>query len=235
LSGKFLNVSRFLEKKDVEMRNIPTDKYNVAWFKLAECVSRGEKERALGVYRLLSHSFEDAAFAAQLQGDIFLAFDDKKGAAEQYAHAARLYISTNRLLQAAAIYEHLLTLDPGESSHYTTLIELYVQNDMPLRLVPHLQSLALMYLNKGLLEQAVALFDAHNDRDVSSAVLVRKQLVFALLDNDFIAPALVIPQVIKTIDELRLQNPESIEQFLADLERVNSVIAARALAYNAQN
>jgi hypothetical protein len=37
------------------MKQTQVDKHTIAWFKIAECVSRGEKERALGVYRLLSH------------------------------------------------------------------------------------------------------------------------------------------------------------------------------------
>ena len=30
------------------MRYIPNDKYTIAWFKLAECVTKGEKEKAFG-------------------------------------------------------------------------------------------------------------------------------------------------------------------------------------------
>ena len=63
------------------MRHVPSDKYNIAWFRLAECVSRGEKERALGVYRLLAHSFGDEAFAHQLMGDLLLSFDDAQALA----------------------------------------------------------------------------------------------------------------------------------------------------------
>ena len=58
------------------MKHLPSDKYNVAWFKLAECVARGEKEKALGVYRLLVHSLDEPAFIRQLEGDLLLAFKD---------------------------------------------------------------------------------------------------------------------------------------------------------------
>src|SRR5437899_218534 len=92
------------------MRYFPSDKYNVAWFKLAECVSRGEKERALGVYRLLAHSLNDSAFARQLQGDILLSFNDVAGAVEHYRTAATLYQQDERLLEAAAVYEHIVNL-----------------------------------------------------------------------------------------------------------------------------
>ena len=53
-----------------------SQKYSIAWFKLAECVGRKEKERALAVYRLLSHSIGDEALTTHLEGDILLSFDD---------------------------------------------------------------------------------------------------------------------------------------------------------------
>jgi hypothetical protein len=39
----------------------------VAWFKLADLITRKEKEKALNLYRLLSHSFEDRAYALQVE------------------------------------------------------------------------------------------------------------------------------------------------------------------------
>ena len=73
------------------MKHVPQDKYNVAWFTLAECVARGEKVRALGVYRLLAYSIDDSAFRRQLEGDILLAFQDKDDAIVKYKEAAFLY------------------------------------------------------------------------------------------------------------------------------------------------
>ena len=85
------------------MRHLPANKYNIAWFKLAECVSRGEKERALGVYRLLSHSLDDEAFVYQLEGDILLAFGDSLGAIQRYVYALQTYKRYTRFVEAAAI------------------------------------------------------------------------------------------------------------------------------------
>lgn len=109
------------------MKQIPSDKYTIAWFKLAECVSRGEKERALGVYRLLSHSLDDPALVRQLEGDIFLSFNDKQEAVTNYYQAAQLYKKDNRLLEAAAVYEHLLTIQPEDKKYRTVIIDLYNQ------------------------------------------------------------------------------------------------------------
>jgi len=79
--------------------------YSIAWFKLADIVSRGEKERALSVYKLLMHSIQDEAFALQLEGDILLSFDDD-AALDRYNIAANLYKKNGDYQKAIAIYEH---------------------------------------------------------------------------------------------------------------------------------
>ena len=99
---------KYVAKKRVQMmRYIPNDKYTIAWFKLAECVTKGEKEKAFGVYRLLKHSLEDQAYANQLEGDLLSAFADEK-AIEKYEHAAQLYYTQNRYKEAAILYEELI-------------------------------------------------------------------------------------------------------------------------------
>ncbi len=99
-------------------------KHSVAWFKIAEFVSRGEKERALAVYRLLAHTLEDPAFVQQLEADILLAFHDDT-AFEHYGKAAFLYIKTGKYSETAAIYEHLIMLEPSNQDQLKMLVELY--------------------------------------------------------------------------------------------------------------
>jgi len=135
------------------MKQIPIDKYNIAWFKLAEYVSRGEKERALGVYRLLSHSFDDAAFALQLEGDILWSFNDR-GAIDKYYEAAQLYKKDARVLQAAAVYEHLVTLHPDSIVCLLHLVDLYVILDAKSKVASNLAVLAELVL--GLVAQKKA-------------------------------------------------------------------------------
>lgn len=106
------------------MAQLRADKYNIAWFKLAEFVVRGEKERALGVYRLLVHSLPDEAFAAQLEGDLLLAFHDER-AIDAYLRAALHYEKSNRLAQAAAVYENLIGLQPMVLEHRVRVVQLY--------------------------------------------------------------------------------------------------------------
>jgi tetratricopeptide (TPR) repeat protein len=100
------------------------DTVNVAWFKLAEFVSRKEKERALGVYRLLAHSLPDDAFAAQLEGDLLMAFYDEK-AIDAYKKAARLYEKKGQLDHAALLYEQMLVLKPENKEFLVQALRLY--------------------------------------------------------------------------------------------------------------
>jgi hypothetical protein len=86
---------------------IPEEKSNIAWFKLAEFVMRKEKERALNIYRLLEHSFNNPAFAKQLEGDLLAAFHDEK-AREKYYQAAYIYESQDELFLALLMYEKVL-------------------------------------------------------------------------------------------------------------------------------
>jgi len=89
------------------MKLLSSGSHSIAWFKLADFVSRGEKERALSIYRLLVHSIADKAFAHQLEGDILLAFDDYV-AIEHYHLAANLYKKEHDYQKAIAVYKHVV-------------------------------------------------------------------------------------------------------------------------------
>jgi tetratricopeptide (TPR) repeat protein len=95
------------------MKTLASESYNIAWFKLADFVTRGEKERALSVLRLLMHSIADEALTYQLEGDILLAFDDHL-AFDRYANAATMFKKIGKMQQAIAIYQHALTFKEDE-------------------------------------------------------------------------------------------------------------------------
>ena len=101
---------------------------SIAWYKLADLIARREREKALSVYRLLSHSFEDKAYALQLEGDILYSLDDKN-ALEKYKQAAFLYRKEQRWINALSICEHLLELDPHNVELVGILLDLYVRLD----------------------------------------------------------------------------------------------------------
>lgn len=95
------------------MRSPASGIYTVAWFKLADFIARGEKERALMVHKLLMHSVQDEAIPYQLEGDILLAFDDD-AAIDRYHIAANIYKKSGKIKQAASVYEHVLLYKEDE-------------------------------------------------------------------------------------------------------------------------
>lgn len=110
-------------KRVEEMKLLSSGSYNIAWFKLADFVSRGEKERALNVYKLLMHSIQDEAFAYQLEGDILLSFQDYK-AIDRYKVAANLYKKNGNYQKAIAVCEQSLSLKE-DMSQFEDLLYMY--------------------------------------------------------------------------------------------------------------
>lgn len=105
------------------MKLLSSGSHNIAWFKLADIVSRGEKERALSVYKLLMHSIADQAFAYQLEGDILLAFDDNM-AIDRYHAAANIYKKHRDYQKAIAVYEHI-SLYKSDLATLEALLDVY--------------------------------------------------------------------------------------------------------------
>ncbi len=97
----------------------------VAWFKLAELISRREKEKALNLYRLIAYSLNDKGYVLQVEGDILWALQDDL-AIEKYSQAAYLYKKERKFLAAAAVYEHIITLQPKNINNLKSLILIYL-------------------------------------------------------------------------------------------------------------
>ncbi len=97
---------------------------SVAWFKLADLIRKKEKEKALNVYRLLSHSYENRAYVLQVEADILWALDDRQ-AFEVYKHAALLYKRDGAWIDAIAVCEHVLYCCPEDDTVRVELLGLY--------------------------------------------------------------------------------------------------------------
>jgi hypothetical protein len=110
------------------MERVKKDSVSIAWYKLADLIDRREREKALSVYRLLAHSFEDKAFSLQLEGDILWALDDKEALAK-YRQSAFLYKKEKRLVDAICVCEHLVLLEPNSTELERVLLDLYVDID----------------------------------------------------------------------------------------------------------
>ena len=125
---------------------------SVAWFKLAELIARKEREKALNVYRLLSHSLQDRAYALQLEGDILWSLDDR-GAFERYKQAAYIYQKDKRWIEAIAIYEHLLSMEQHNDAILSTLIPCYAMANWTEIFQSRIKELCTLVLNERMDEK----------------------------------------------------------------------------------
>lgn len=205
------------------MRHFPSDKYTIAWFKLADCISRGEKERALGVYRLLAHSFDDPALAMQLEGDIHYAFQDQPRAVEKYREAAQLYCQQERLLDAASMYELLIDLEADKRPAISMLIDLYRALGNTARLTGCLQELCLYELDKGnvlAIEQILEDVVMVAPRPV--IIDVRRHMLYAAIKDGRTSFDFVVRQSKKLVDDLtQSDDPKELPAFLTYLEQAH--------------
>ena len=95
------------------MKQSAVEKTSIAWFKLAECIERGEKERALNLHRLLMHSHGDAAYRKKLEADLLVSFDKQKSL-DYYCEAALLYAQNGDKQEVVFIYEQIVKLFPDQ-------------------------------------------------------------------------------------------------------------------------
>ena len=105
---------------------------SVAWYKLADLIARGEREKALSVYRLLAHSFDDKAYALQLEGDVLFALEDVRSK-DKYFQAATLYKAEKRWVDAVAVAEHMLAQHADDPSLLLFTVYCYAALDVPIK------------------------------------------------------------------------------------------------------
>lgn len=216
------------------MKQLPSDKYNVAWFKLAEFVSRGEKERAMGIYRLLAHSLKDKAFVHQLEGDLLLSFNDE-GAFERYADSARLYLEQGRGIEAAAVYEHMVALEPKTDQQLHSLLDLYKQCPKEVRVIEATQHLLRwMMEKKEFLKVSFVLqqLDEQLVKGQNPLAVIHQELVQAWLkiDNPPTDPVLV--HVKKIIDHYFVaKQQKALQTFLMTLKMLHGMLYEQACGY----
>jgi tetratricopeptide (TPR) repeat protein len=211
----------FLKKGKKCMEQMPVEKYNIAWFRLAEYISRGEKERALGMYRLLCHSFNDAAFARQLEADILLSFSDT-AATEKYYEAAQLYQQDNRLLQAVAVYENLHKLAPESLTYVEHLIRSYSQLGMRQKVAAYAQYFAeQLHRSKNCNSEAILEAVAADLVPADVPVLFTSYVIAGFKDGavgfDFLKP--VINKAVAGFQTLH--DAEGLQQFLNSVQTLN--------------
>lgn len=217
------------------MKQMYSEKYNIAWFKLAECVSRGEKERALGVYRLLSHSLDDQAFARQLAGDLFLSFNDDATAIEKYKESAQLYDQENRMLESAAVYEHLLTLDPRSTEYHIRLLDLYKRMGIRTKMKLHAQELLEKFITTSQWDKAIETIQLF-DKEYEIALIIQ---LYSYLIQSLFAQRIAFPTITLYIQQAldvvmhspAIDNSTYLQQLLLSIQTMNEEAYAFAQHY----
>lgn len=214
------------------MKHVDSDTYSVAWFKLADCIARGEKERALGVFRLLSHSFEDSALACQLYGDILRSFGDLQ-AVEKYQQAAELYRARKKWIEAAAVYEHIITIEPENYDVKAQLIELYQQLNIRFKVMQYVRDLVQSLLQKNEWKQAIdTVMEYETAGDYTFTAQLHEQILFHLLSVQDVLPDTMLVHAKKAIDAWSaLDNTQAITQLLSKLKAAHEAVAAYAQEY----
>ena len=199
------------------MKLLSSGSYNIAWFKLADFVSRGEKERALTVYKLLMHSIPDEAFAYRLEGDILLAFDDNS-AIDRYHSAATIYKKNKNYQKAIAVYEHI-ALFKNNLKTLEALLDVYDVLSDQIKLIYTYSRFALLAVqtkNFGLLINRLHLYLMMQD-DLLKAELYGYTF-FALLTHDVTNPQIEM-YLFQTLDlYIRSESHLQLTRFMAKLK-----------------
>lgn len=199
------------------MRQLPADKYNVAWFKLAEFVVRGEKERALGLYRLLIHSFDDKALAAQLEGDLLLAFNDES-AVLRYEEAAYTYYKTERYVEAIAMFETLLNLKPYTENYIKKIVFLYQETGQEQKAYTHMVHLACKYVECARIDDALELLMQPNHYTPHELLALYIQVITRCIQEQKSKSSLMI--ITERITRIFMEetDPQILQRFLSDIK-----------------
>ena len=214
------------------MKQVDSDTYSVAWFKLADCIARGEKERALGVFRLLSHSFDDSALACQLYADILRSFGDPN-AIKKYQEAAELYRSRKQFLQAAAVYEHLAALESENLSFRLNMIELYQQLNIRSKVTQYVRELVQFLLQKDEWKKAIEIvMEYETAGDYEFTAKLHELMLFYLISADDVLPDTKLVHAKKAIDAWdALDDEQAITSFFSKLQAADEKLAVHAQEY----
>jgi hypothetical protein len=207
------------------MKTLASNSYNIAWFKLADFVARGEKERALSVLRLLMHSVSDEALTYQLEGDILLCFNDDL-AMDRYHTAAHLYQKIGKFQQAICIYQRSLLFKEEEKT-LKAILAIYLITKQKIGIVQSFSKLAKLYIEKENSEELITQTQNIAEKiDIPLQTILYTQLVKALLLHDK-KNINISDLLLKTIDLFKQDLTEKstvsgdLQKFLADVKALN--------------
>ena len=229
------------------MRVLASESYNVAWFKLADFIAKGEKERALSIHRLLMHSVQDVAIAYQLEGDILLAFDDD-AALDRYHVAANLYKKAGKMKQAISVYEHV-SLFKEDETIYEALLDIYrvIQNKSAiLDTFSKLAKICLQRNNMMLLSQLFQKYLEDSSKHMQACLSARYVRALFLHDEKHASITIYTYQTLDLFREslvmiasctvgydveIRNSDDKDLQKFLSDLKALDIAEYIRAIDY----
>lgn len=215
------------------MKHESSDKYTIAWFKLADCISKGEREKAFGVYRLLAHSLEDQAYAMKLEGDLFSAFNDMKAAFEKYEQAALTYLRHKQFKEAATLYEDLVILVEKPEKYLSQLCDLYKNHLSAYFLKSKYIKLCESLLENGKPEFAEAILqEIESYEDLSLLGNLYQKFICALIKKNFQHTAQFQLYLEKTLQILMtIENQHDLQAFLSTLQAIDQQIYSHAVEF----
>lgn len=209
-----------------------SEKASVAWFKLAEFIGRGEKERALGLYRLLTHSLDDPAFIKKLEAELWSPFDLKQ-AEDLYIDAAHLYQKSGQPEEAVLIYEHLISLSPKNTPYFEKLIFYGEQLGWKDKVFLYRKKLYLLFLDLGKIEKALKLYlSLDSQLKDGDRFLFYQDFTIAALTHKYTEQKDITFYMQKALDAfLRMGYEKELQQFVSSLKALNNVWHKDALEY----
>jgi tetratricopeptide (TPR) repeat protein len=87
--------------------------------------------------------------------ELYLKNNNRDKAISEYLYAANSYRAKKLYQIAISIYNHILSIDPGQTAVYMTLADIYHKNGFNGDAVATLEKLAVYYQNRGLRDSAV--------------------------------------------------------------------------------
>lgn len=207
------------------MKTLTSESYNVAWFKLADFVARGEKERALSVLRLLMHSVSDEALTYQLEGDILRAFQDGS-AIDRYHTAADLYQKLGKFQQAISSHQHAVMFQENEKT-LQALLQIYLISQQKSGIIISFSKLAPLLITTHDSDYLINYINSITEKlNLELQIILYAQLAIALLLHD-VTYEKTSEIIQKTIDlfqkDLKISNQKSshLQKFLTDVKSLS--------------
>jgi tetratricopeptide (TPR) repeat protein len=207
------------------------ERQNIAWFKLAEFVTRGEKERALSLFRLLTHSFADQAFIKKLEAEILASFDDEQAFSE-YIQAAHLYRTKGQSVEAVSIYETLVIFQPDRPEYCEKIISLFNELGHQEKTTQYQKQLCSLFLTQERVDKAIAVFEKMNGLDDVEKLSFFQVIVLKAIQNRYPQQAVITAYLHKALEGLlRFAGDTELNRFLTSLEALNALWYKDAVAY----